>query len=105
MPGNRPTHHALQFPCQSPGCLHWFQNSSGRTQHMHACHLVAPTQDLPQLHQPPQFSPPPPDDLPPPQSSPGLAPADEDPNLPETQFTDTSERYFRTYHPLLNGKC
>ncbi|KAG1727956.1 uncharacterized protein EDB91DRAFT_1253701 [Suillus paluster] len=85
---------------------------------MHACHPVAPTQDLPQLHQPPQFLPPPPDNLPPPQSSPGPAPADdllpprslpgpapadEDPNLPEAQFTDTSERYFRTYHPLLNG--
>lgn len=86
---------------------------------MHACHPVAPTQDLPQLHQPPQPSPPP-DDLPPPQSppgpapaddllppqsSPGPAPADEDPNLPEAQFTDASERYYRTYHPLLNGKC
>ncbi|KAG1838971.1 hypothetical protein F4604DRAFT_1691443 [Suillus subluteus] len=103
MPGNCPTHHALHFPCQSPGCLRWFRNPLGRTQHMHACHPVAPTQDPPQLHQPPQFSPPPPDIPLPPQSSPGPAPADEDPTLPEAQFTDASGRYFRTYHPLLNG--
>ncbi|KAG1878855.1 hypothetical protein F4604DRAFT_1923535 [Suillus subluteus] len=48
MPGNRPTHCALRFPCISPG--------------------FALTQDLPQSHQlpsPPQ-SPPPPDFLPPP---------------------------------------
>ncbi|KAG2116424.1 uncharacterized protein F5147DRAFT_743077 [Suillus discolor] len=94
----RPTHRALQFPCLSPGCMRWFRNISGRTQHMHACHTIAPAQDLPQPQQlpspsqspPPDFLPPPPD-FSPPRSSPGPMADDED---PESEFTDASERYY-----------
>ncbi|KAG1843384.1 hypothetical protein DFJ58DRAFT_717807 [Suillus subalutaceus] len=126
MPGTRPTHHSLRFPCLSPGCMRWFRNASGRTQHMHACHPVALAQDfLPTPPQsppppgfsppppgfsppppgfsppPPDFSPPPPDfSPPPPDVSPPPPDVDED---PESEFTDASGRYYRTYHSLLNG--
>ncbi|KAG2050399.1 hypothetical protein BDR06DRAFT_974481 [Suillus hirtellus] len=96
MPGIRPTHHSLRFPCLSPGCMHWFQNASGCTQHMHACHPVALTQDF--LPTPPQ-SPPPPDFSPPP---PDVVPLDDDGD-PESEFMDASGRYYRTYHLLING--
>ncbi|KAG1864403.1 hypothetical protein F4604DRAFT_1882097 [Suillus subluteus] len=103
---NRPTHRALQFPCLSPGCMRWFRNISGCTQHMHASHPVAPAQDLPQPQQlpsPPQSSPPDsghPPDFWPPQSSPSPMADDED---PESEFTDASECYYCTYHSLLNA--
>ena len=28
----------LQYPCNAPGCNHWFKNQSGLTQHTHARH-------------------------------------------------------------------
>lgn len=73
---------------------------------MHACHPVALAQDFlptpPQSPPPPGFSPPPPDfSPPPPDVSPPPPDVDED---PESEFTDASGRYYRTYHSLLNGK-
>ncbi|KAG1760301.1 hypothetical protein EDD22DRAFT_980688 [Suillus occidentalis] len=86
---------------------------------MHACHPVALAQDFlptpPQSPPPPGFSPPPPGfsppppgfSLPPPDFSPpppdfSPPPPDVDED-PESEFTDASGRYYRTYHSLLNG--
>ncbi|KAG1830282.1 hypothetical protein F4604DRAFT_1548742, partial [Suillus subluteus] len=55
---------------------------------------------------PQDFSLPPPDFSQPPQpSSPILpGPFHEDPNSTDAEFTDASERYYRTYHSVLNGR-
>ncbi|KAG1731306.1 hypothetical protein EDD22DRAFT_982578 [Suillus occidentalis] len=85
---------------------------------MHACHPVALAQDFlptpPQSPPPPGFSPPPPGFSPPPPGfslpPPDFSPPPPDfspppPNVdedPESEFTDASGRYYRTYHSLLN---
>ncbi|KAG1854522.1 hypothetical protein F4604DRAFT_1539648, partial [Suillus subluteus] len=73
-----------------------------------------PPQDPPLLSQspprhrdfsppPPGFSPPPPDFAQPPQSLPPILPEriHED---TDAEFTDASERYYRTHHSMLNGR-
>src|ERR1700680_469448 len=113
MPSRR-AHHLLQLPCPVPGCSRWFQNQSGLTQHRRSLHPTLPVSaPSPQDHPRPSCSPsrprdfslPPPDFSPPPRpSSPILPdPIQEDVHN-DAEFTDASERCYRTYHSTLNGK-
>ncbi|KAG2153851.1 hypothetical protein DEU56DRAFT_711161, partial [Suillus clintonianus] len=72
-----------------------------------------PPQDLPLPPQPSrspsrprEFSLPPPDFSQQPQLSPPTLPGPihEDPNGPDAEFTDVNERYYHTYHSMLNGR-
>ncbi|KAG1863920.1 hypothetical protein F4604DRAFT_1882154 [Suillus subluteus] len=130
MPPRR-AHHLLQLPCPAPGCVCWFRNQSGLTQHRRSLHSNIPTpgppQDLlppplpprhhPQPSQSPShprdFTPPPPDFTPPPPdfsqhpqpSSPAPSePTHEDSDSADAEFTDLSKWCYRTYHSMLNRR-
>ncbi|KAG1896783.1 uncharacterized protein F5891DRAFT_1192680 [Suillus fuscotomentosus] len=116
MPPRR-AHHLLQLPCPAPGCARWFRNQSGLTQHRRSLHPNIPAPGPPQPSRspshprdfsppPPEFSPPPRDFSQPPQPSPPMPsePTHEDSDNADAEFTDSSERCYRTYHSMLNGR-
>ncbi|KAG2030016.1 hypothetical protein BDR03DRAFT_842738, partial [Suillus americanus] len=108
------------FECSAPNCTRCFKNNSGLMQHTNTYHTInnvtpAPgpcPQDVPLPPQPSppprEFVSPPPDFDPPPQSSPlrhpSHRPTVNDKGDEEAEFMDPSERYYRTYHSVLNGR-
>ncbi|KAH7923128.1 hypothetical protein BV22DRAFT_1016022 [Leucogyrophana mollusca] len=108
----RREYNRLRLSCQVPGCLRWFRNRSGLTQHTRSVHAASHSACLSS----PEAIP---DHLPPQQShSPSVrnddnnemdmdmspAPAHENHTSPEAVFTGAGEHFYRTFHPYLNGR-